>query len=603
MGSSIWPTGAISVVKQGGRGVLAFVTVLLAAMLIGCGGGGGGGGTVNTSRSYLFTGGGQTVALTVDADNRFTIFAKDPAKIPSGAGGQGTLGTNGQFTAQGDDVTVQFSGSVPRDGSAATGTVTKSGANAVLFTAAPVTARGATPSGFAGSYQGTSGTTAAYLTVDTTSHATLYVNANGTTGGGLLNLDAGGVLTSADGSIAARLTPSGQSFTLAVTKLNGANVNISLTVNRSSRARWTFMVFLNGANDLQEFGPLNVNQMEKVGSTPDVNMVLQWKQANCATCGDPEWVGTRRYFIKKDSDTNNVSSQLLQEMGSGVDMGDWRTLRSFVTWAQQNYPADRYALVIWNHGAGWRNTRAGGGRTYTFPRSVSIDDENRTEIQTWDLPQALNVTPKLDLLIFDASLMQMAEVAYELRNTAAYMVGSEESPPGEGYVYDTFLRDLVSNPAITPRQFGTQVVNRTLEAYGNDNNLTQSNVELAKMDAVAASLSAFGASLQNHIADSRTVMQNARSNAQHYAYFDNKDLWDYAELIKTGTAAADLKTAATNVQNAIAAATVAEKHGTTNGKSHGMSIYVPSPTNYLSTYANLAIARATSWPQWLQNQP
>ena len=124
------------------------------------------------------------------------------------------------------------------------------------------------------------------------------------------------------------------------------------------------------------------------------------------------------------------------------------------------------------------------------------------------LPQALNVTPKMDLLIFDASLMQMTEVAYEVRGSATYMVGSEESPPGEGYVYDTFLNDLVSNPSITPRQFGSQIVTRTLEAYGTNNNLTQSNIELAKMDAVASSLSAFGASLQNHIADSRTVMQN-----------------------------------------------------------------------------------------------
>ena len=36
-----------------------------------------------TSRSYLFSSGGQTVALSVDSAGRFTIFAKDPAKIPA----------------------------------------------------------------------------------------------------------------------------------------------------------------------------------------------------------------------------------------------------------------------------------------------------------------------------------------------------------------------------------------------------------------------------------------------------------------------------------------------------------------------------------------
>jgi hypothetical protein len=576
----------------------------LVAALIGCGGGGGGGGGAsNSSRSYLFSNGGQTVAISVDSEGRLTIFAKDPTKIPNGMGAQGTADQSGQFVAQGEDTTVQFTGTVPKDGSPATGAVTKSGSNAILFTAPAASARAVTPAGYAGSYLGSAGTTSSFLTIDTTSHATLYVNANGVIGGGLMNLDAGGVLTSADGGTVGTLSLSGSTYTLTITKLNGTTVNIVVTVRHAARARWTFMVYLNGANDLQEFGPLNFNQIEKVGSTADVNMVVQWKQASCASCGNPDWVGTRRYFVKKDNDTNTVGSQLVQDLGTSVDMGSWTTLRNFVLWSQQNYPADHYALVIWNHGAGWRNTRSVKDRTFVFPRSVSIDDDFHTEIQVWNLPQALNVTPKLDLVIFDASLMQMTEVAYELRNSATYLVGSEESPPGEGYVYDTFLGDLVANPAMTPQALGKQIVDRTLQAYGTDNNLTQSELDLSKMQGVATALSAFGASLQNHISDSATAMTNARNNAQHYAYFDNKDLWDYAELIKSGTSATDLKTAATNVQNSIAAATLDEKHGTTNGKSHGLAIYVPDPTNYLSTYANLALATATTWPQWLQHQP
>ena len=72
-------------------------------------------------------------------------------------------------------------------------------------------------------------------------------------GGGLINYDAGGALSSDDNSIAGTLTPSGSNFTLTLTRLNGANVSINLTVSRVTRARWTVMVFLNAANDLQEF--------------------------------------------------------------------------------------------------------------------------------------------------------------------------------------------------------------------------------------------------------------------------------------------------------------------------------------------------------------
>src|SRR5262249_28401020 len=151
---------------------------------------------------------------------------------------------------------------------------------------------------------------------------------------------------------------------------------------------------------------------------------------------------------------------------------------------------------------------------------------------TWEIPQALNVTPQLDMLIFDASLMQMTEVAYEIRNSLkgqngenGILVGSEESPPGEGYVYNTFLADLTANPGMTAAQLGTQIVNRTLDSYGSSGNNTQSCIDLSHMDDVATKLNAFATSLILHIGDSSTAMTNARNNADHYAYPENKDLW------------------------------------------------------------------------------
>jgi hypothetical protein len=346
-----------------------------------------------------------------------------------------------------------------------------------------------------------------------------------------------------------------------------------------------------------------VNQMEKIGSTSNVNMVVQWKQANGVDITPPEWVGTRRYYITKDSNTSAVNSQLVQDMGQNIDMGDWRELRNFVAWSQQRYPADHYALVIWNHGAGWRPTKAAGSnRIRQFPRSVSIDDSTNNEIQIWQLPQALDVTPKLDMVIFDASLMQMTEVAYEMRNSAQYVVGSEESPPGEGYVYDTFLDDLVANPNMSAVEFGNLIVNTTLD-NPYQSNQTQSNIDLSKMQGVADALDAFAASLQIHKSDSSTAIINARQQAQSYAYPDNKDLWDYAERIKNGTSATDLKNAATNLQSALSAARLSERHGSGNADSHGLAIYVPSPLSYLQSYANLALARNTAWDTWVQSQP
>jgi hypothetical protein len=478
------------------------------------------------------------------------------------------------------------------------------------YIAAVVASRGVATDTIAGTYFGASGANTAYLTIDPTGHGTLLAKINGTTGGAFLNVSADGTFVSGDGLTSGQITSTGSGYSIRIDKLNGVNENVTISAAKSSRAKWTFLVYLNGANNLQTFGPLNVNQMEEVGSTSDVNMVVQWKQASCASCGSPTWTGTRRYFITKDSDTTQIGSQLIEDMGQNVDMGDWRTLRGFISWAQTRYPADHYALVVWNHGAGWRPTRAGERVITPFPRSVSIDDSTNHEIQTWELPQALNVTPQLDMMIFDASLMQMTEVAYEVRSAlkgpngeSGILVGSEESPPGEGYVYNTFLSDLVANPAMTAPQFGTQIVHRTLEAYGTNNNLTQSCLDLFHVQDVADKLDTFARTLLIHRGDSATAMTNARNNAQNYAYPDNKDLWHYADLIRQGTTASDLKTAAANVQSAIVSSIIAEQHGTVNGNSHGLAIYVPAPSSYLAQYASLALARSTQWDEWLQAQP
>ncbi len=580
--------------------------VALSIILVGCGGGGGGGGQQVTpaGRSYAFTNGGQAFGISIDSTGRFTIFGKDPANAPAGAGAQGTIGSDGKLFTQSADGSLQFTGQISSDGSAVTGFVQHAGQNLFQFNATLPTARTATsPTTLIGTFSGTTGTSSGLLTIDATSHATLFANVNGTIGGGLLNIDAGGALSSSDGSVAGQVTQVAGGLTLQITKLNNSAVNGQISVTRSTRAKWTFLVYLNGANDLQSFGPLNFNQMEKVGSTSNVNIVVQWKQASCSSCGNPDWVGTRRYLVSKDNNVNVTNSPVIQDLGTAVDMGDWHELRNFIVWTQQNYPADHYALVIWNHGAGWRNTRAGQLQQAT--RSVSIDDSTNHEIQTWELSQALSVTPRMDTVIFDASLMQMLEVAYEMKDSAGVIVGSEESPPGEGYVYDTFLTDLTANPDMTAKQLGIQVVNRTLEAYGPNGNNTQSAIDTTKLQSLSDSVDAFAGSLLQHRSDSAQALKNARDNAEHmtssYSYY--KDLWDYSELVRTTTTASDLQSSATNVQTAISGMLLAEKHGTLHARTHGIAIYVPQPIDYLSTYGNLAFSRNNRWPQWLQQQP
>jgi len=47
----------------------------------------------------------------------------------------------------------------------------------------------------------------------------------------------------------------------------------------------------------------------------------------------------------------------------------------------------------------------------------------------------------------DACLMQTVEVIYDLKDSAEYVVGSQETTPGSGYNYEVFLKALAAGPS------------------------------------------------------------------------------------------------------------------------------------------------------------
>ncbi|MCS7273494.1 MAG: clostripain-related cysteine peptidase [Fimbriimonadales bacterium] len=370
--------------------------------------------------------------------------------------------------------------------------------------------------------------------------------------------------------------------------------------------RWTIMVFLNAANDLDEYSELNVNQMEQAQTNPNVRVVVQWKRSR-RFAPPNSWTGTRRYLIQYDTNPSEIRSQLLEDLGEGVDMGSAATLREFIQWAQTNFPADRYALVIWNHGSGWRARAAAEGR------AVSFDDELRTSIKIWELPTAIRPTsdaPVLDALLFDASLMQMLEVAYECRYVARYIVGSEESPPGEGYPYHEILAPLMQNPAMPTREWVAQIPEIFVSWYAANypyyTNITQSAVDTSKLEVVATAVDCLASVLLAKRSLYTDALRLARQEAQSYStYPEYRDLWHAAQLLKERTGDADIAHAVNLVHQSLNLAVVSNRRANNSRvfHSYGLSIYYPHAGDYLGRYGNTAFARATRWDEWLQVAP
>ncbi len=373
------------------------------------------------------------------------------------------------------------------------------------------------------------------------------------------------------------------------------------TTTPTGIAKWTFMVYIDGDNNLEPAAVGDLNEMEMVGSTSSVNIVAEIDRIPGYDTSNGDWTGTRRYYVKKDYDPYVINSQLIQDLGE-LNMGNPQTLVDFVSWAVSNYPAEHYALVIWNHGGGFRKVTG-----YPISKDIAIDDTNSDKITMGELSLALSrinsiLGKKLDLLGMDACLMGMIEVAYEIKDYANVMVASEESEPLEGWPYDRLLADLVSNPSMSAGTLGSHIVNDFVTYYQGTDTVTLSAIDLTQIGTVASFVSQFALSVINDTVTPGSQYISSANSAQYYqGDTDFIDLYDFANQVLNNPFISNPtgKTAAGNIMSAVSSAIIAEGD-TLIGEDHGLSIYFPYTPPMDARYPLTKFARDTYWDEMLQ---
>src|SRR3954449_10821426 len=243
-------------------------------------------------------------------------------------------------------------------------------------------------------------------------------------------------------------------------------------------AKWTVMVYVAGYNSLTEFAGKDLAEMRKVGSGDELRITAFVKRL--------EQEASHRIVIGKDG-----KNEERENLGRDVDSGSPQTLVDFIRWSKAKAPAQRYALVVWNHGSGWdpldfdelyNEVRAARGRNgfnpreladrsrtqigrsvftssivevlsleTTLQRAIATDDGSGHSLDTIELARVIakaheELGAPLELLGMDACLMSCLEVAFEAAHDLEAVVGSEELEPGDGWPYGEILADLTANP-------------------------------------------------------------------------------------------------------------------------------------------------------------
>ena len=204
--------------------------------------------------------------------------------------------------------------------------------------------------------------------------------------------------------------------------------------------------------------------------------------------------GSKRWFTENVADSSvaryTVSGgkvEKVMDLDAETCMTEPDSLADFISWGVREYPADRYMLVLWDHGGG---VPYGYGSDELNQRE---DKDNFGGIRVSEVAQALEKSDaKFDVVGFDACLMQDIEIADALEPYADYLLASEETEGSYGWYYTDGFGRLAETPGLSSEEFGKAMVSSydQFNTVLNKDSKTKTNTTLSFVDLSLASAAA-----------------------------------------------------------------------------------------------------------------
>jgi hypothetical protein len=290
--------------------------------------------------------------------------------------------------------------------------------------------------------------------------------------------------------------------------------------------KWTILGYFDG-NNSQDLDPVtsvsyviqDVQEMEQVGSTDDVKIIVM--------LGSVKTGGNCKYYLIKKQLTepphpDSIRSEVLDSLGEKY-MSDPQTLRDFIQYGVKHYLAQRYMLIINDHGDGWKGVcsdeQNGGGKMMSLP----------------ELSSALSGY-KFEIILLNAPSMSLLEVAYQLKDEANYLVASQFKLPMQNILGSSkWLAGLADDPDIRSRDLARNMVDTIYHTADNkDKDIHIAAINLSKIDALASKVADLGNSLAMKAGAYWNEVLDAW-NAVHSQEYDDSaftDLREFAKKIK-----------------------------------------------------------------------
>ena len=361
-------------------------------------------------------------------------------------------------------------------------------------------------------------------------------------------------------------------YTFNSSSLTNNNGELNTAVSGDARAKFTklkgnsrdtatILVYMCGT-DLESkygMGTSDIKEMAGAALNEKVHILVY-------TGGCKKW---------QNNFTSNSVNQIYEVVQGGLNrleddfgrkaMTDPGTLTEFINYGTKKYPADRFELILWDHGSG---SVSGYGYDEKFATSGSMSLAG--------IDKAVSDSGvRFDFIGFDACLMATLENALMLSDNADYLIASEETEPGTGWYYTNWLSALSKNTSIPTIEIGRMIADDFLLAsqkVRQGDAVTLSVTDLSELgQTVPDALSAFSKSASSMIENkSYKKVSDARKGAKEFAStnrIDQIDVVDFARGIGTSEAGALI--------SAIKSSVKYNRTSRSYGDAHGLSIYFP----------------------------
>ncbi len=326
--------------------------------------------------------------------------------------------------------------------------------------------------------------------------------------------------------------------------------------------RQTVMMYIVGSDLESESGAAaaDMEEIEKSGLDSDiVNCILY-------TGGCSNWTNDISSHKNSFYRIENGKKKLVKTEKQ-KDMAKSSTLTHFINYCYKNYKADKYTLILWDHGGG-------AIHGYGCDENYNEDTMSLSNLKNALKKSSLCQNEKFETVAFDACLMGSAEIASGLKNYARYFVASEESIAGPGYDY-SFLKEL-NQPQMDGSRVGSCMVDYFYNYYSNTLitlESTLSCIDLGKMDAVESALGRLSAKAKKGLKGSYKKLKKSRRKLEEYGK-DGSFSFDLVDAAKMAKGMEGLyPSEAQALQDAVADAVVSCK--STGDNACGLTLYYP----------------------------